>query len=58
MDQMRAGPTGDCARLEPSINLKVYGHLMKGALAEAVELYDPLERMPSQSLVHRAVDQR
>jgi integrase len=27
---------------DPNVTLKVYGHLMEGALAEAAELYDPL----------------
>jgi integrase len=26
---------------DPNVTLKVYGHLMEGALAEAAELYDP-----------------
>lgn len=27
---------------DPNVTLKVYGHLMKGTLSEAAELYDPL----------------
>jgi integrase len=27
---------------DPNVTLKVYGHLMKGSLAEAASLYDPL----------------
>ena len=27
---------------DPNVTLKVYGHLMKGALAKAADLYDPL----------------
>lgn len=33
---------------DPSITLRVYGHLMEGALAQAAERYDPL-----RDFVHR-----